>query len=221
VAALSAASWARRSPVEAAAELTADAVHVWWLDAAPHDRAPRALLASYAGVGPDALDWRVGAHGKPELAHGDLAFNLSHSGGSTLLAVARGTAVGVDLEHRRRVRRRQALLARCFSRAERERIERDPDPDAILLALWSAKEAVVKAIGRGIAYGLTRVELGLEADGVRLVRVDGPAGPAERWRLHTLALERDALGALAYAGGGRRVEAFRAESVLAGSARGY
>jgi hypothetical protein len=106
------------SPQHPASALDASSVHLWLLRAERGDPAVRALLARYTGLAPEALAVDIGAHGKPALRGVDLAFNLSHSGAHTLLAVARGCALGVDLEHRRRVRRRSALLERCFGQAE-------------------------------------------------------------------------------------------------------
>ena len=92
------------------------------------------------------------------------------------------------------------------------RIEAAPDSDAALLRHWAAKEAVVKAIGRGIAYGLHNIELA-PADGDELVlaRLEGPAGPHVRWRLAGVALGDGAYGALAWDGPVRRIECYRGD----------
>ena len=57
----------------------------------------RRILAAYLGAEPGALVFATGALGKPRLAGALLEFNLSHSGGRALVAVARGP-VGVDIE---------------------------------------------------------------------------------------------------------------------------
>lgn len=197
-----------------AERLADDAIHVWWLGAARRedDVSARRLVARYAGLAVEAMRWQLGEHGKPELPGSGLAFNLSHSGATTLLALARNTVVGVDVEHPRRIARRRALLARCFTPAERARIEAAPDPDAALLRHWAAKEAVVKAIGRGIAYGLHNIELAPAAgDELVLARLEGPAGPHVRWRLAGVALGEGAYGALAWDGPVRRIECYRGD----------
>ena len=44
----------------------------------------------------------------------------------------------------------------------------------------------MKAIGRGIAYGLRNVEVALDTDNaLRLIALHGPGGPAARWALRS------------------------------------
>jgi 4'-phosphopantetheinyl transferase len=191
-------AWRAPGEPHPVASFAAGMVDVWCLRAARGDAAVRSLIARYAGVVPAALELVPGPHGKPALPAGALRFNLSHSGGTTLVAFALGVEVGIDVEHARVVRRRAALLARCFTEAERVRLGRAPDPDAALLAAWTAKEAVVKAIGRGLAYGLGRVELDLDGVQPGLTGVAGAAGPATRWVLRALPPLPGAAAALAH-----------------------
>ncbi|HET9482379.1 MAG TPA: 4'-phosphopantetheinyl transferase superfamily protein, partial [Xanthomonadales bacterium] len=119
-----------------------------------------ALLAHALACAPAALRYSREAHGRPYLeAGGAPAFNLAHTDDWALFALAHGTPVGVDLEAPRAVARREALLARFFRESERRAIAAGADPERLLLHAWAGKEAMVKAIGRGIAYGLARVEL--------------------------------------------------------------
>lgn len=137
----------------------------------------------------------LGAHGKPFLHDSEWCFNLSHSQGVRLLAVARAREVGVDVEHIRPLRRRAAVLARCFTAGEQARLGNASDRE--LLRHWAAKEALVKAIGRGIAYGLGRIEIDRDPRGALMIgRLDGPAGPADRWRLTELPAIEDAVAML-------------------------
>jgi 4'-phosphopantetheinyl transferase len=59
----------------------------------------RRVLASYLSEEPAAIELEVEERGKPRLRNGgELEFNLSHSGGLALVAVAHGRSVGVDVE---------------------------------------------------------------------------------------------------------------------------
>lgn len=203
-----------RGATHPADTLAADSIHLWWLGGGcrEDELSAAGLVARYAGVPMAAMQWRRGEHGKPELPDSDLAFNVSHSGSTTLLALARNAMLGVDVEHPRRIARRRALLARCFTPAEQARIEGAAESDSVLLRHWAAKEAVVKAIGRGIAYGLHKIELAPATDQeLALARLEGPAGPHTRWRLAGLALGDGAFGALAWDGPARRIECFRVD----------
>lgn len=125
----------------------------------------RMVLARYTSQSPDKLDIRATPQGKPYLCGRGPAFNLSHSAGSALVAVAAGGHVGVDLEHV--VPRHDALgIARSlFSRRETELLA-GMDEVARRVAfhrLWVCREAVLKAAGTGLAG--TGLEVGLGTDG--------------------------------------------------------
>jgi hypothetical protein len=82
----------------------------------------RAALALYLDVEPEAIELESDRRGKPCLAAGSpLRFNLSHSRELTLIAVATGREVGVDVQ--RRCRRpaafyedwvRREAIGKCF-----------------------------------------------------------------------------------------------------------
>ncbi len=185
------------------------AIHVWLLRAGRNDPRLRQLVGRYAGVAPESVETRVGPHGKPYLHGHSLRFNVSHSGDWSVLALARDVEIGVDLEHARRVRRRTALIERCFTPAERERLLAAGDRG--LLRYWAAKEALVKAIGRGIAYGLKQIEIGEQACGRLVIQsLSGPAAPAQRWQLVGVDPGGDGFAALAYEGVERPLLFFRA-----------
>lgn len=181
-------------------------VHVWRWRGPRRDPGIDALLAAYLEVSADQVRWSAGAHGKPRLDPETLAVNWSHCDGTLLLAVTEGAAVGVDLEIPRPLRRREALLERAFTESERGAL-RDAGDDRLLLA-WACKEALVKATGRGIAYGLRRIELDLDSQSPRLSHFDGPAGPAAQWQLQPLPQSDEALAAVAYAGSPRTIRQF-------------
>ena len=81
-----------------------------------------------------------------------------------------------------------------------ERCSLDGD-DARMLAfvrLWCAKEAVLKAHGQGIAFGLHRFHVRLAAEGVRLAWCDPALGRVDDWHLHEWAPRPDYRAALAW-----------------------
>ena len=56
----------------------------------------RDILARYLGIDAEALEFRSGAHGKPQLEFGGLEFNLTHSDDVCYVAIAGDAAVGID-----------------------------------------------------------------------------------------------------------------------------
>lgn len=113
----------------------------------------RWLLGRYADTAPSALAFVPGPDGKPLLAGQlELHFNLSHSGPLGLIAVSRGLAVGVDVEHRWEMPDIAALEERMFTPAARKRQQRlAPEPRLRgFYRRWTQLEAVGKCRGTGL-----------------------------------------------------------------------
>lgn len=197
------------SAIAELASRQAAAVDVWRI----RDEDWRPVLARYAGLPADALPLLPDAYGKPRLAAPAApGFNLSHSGGVVLLAIARGVDPGIDVEALRPRPRALQLAQRYFTAAEAAVLARLPEGDRqqTFYRLWTAKEAVLKALGRGLAFGLDRVGFGLAADGIAVLPQDfqDVAAPASAWQLHALAPAPGHLGALAWRGAPRTVRLF-------------
>ena len=117
----------------------------------------RVVLARYLGMEPNALRFQIGPTGKPILRDQHdgphfFRFNLSHSHGRMLVAVAKRQDVGIDLERVRDNVEPLDLAERFYTQSEYERIKRLSAPkDALeFYRLWVAKEAFLKAQGVGI-----------------------------------------------------------------------
>ena len=200
--------------------LATDEVHVWqWTWTRDlGDLPPRRWLAAYAGVPARELTVLRGVHGKPYLVtpHDDIAFSWSHSGDRALLAVARGVGqLGVDIERSRPRPRLLELARRFYAAEEAAALEALPESGrlAAFLALWTAKEAVLKAHGGGLSYGLHRARFAL-ADPVRAVAFDGEIAPASDWQLHDLKQGEGWHASVAWRGEPREVRLFEAQPVF-------
>lgn len=161
----------------------------------------RHLLAHYAGCSPDQLCFAYGAHGKPHLADdgslSQLEFNMSHSGDVVLYAIARGRAVGVDVEHLRARGNYMRIAERFFSIEEYEALSALPEEDRprAFYRCWTRKEAYVKARGDGIAAGLDSFSVSLD-ERAALLRSDEGTGETARWNMSSLQLGEGYIGAL-------------------------
>jgi len=118
----------------------------------------RLFLARCLDLEPTIVRYENGVHGKPrlELASPQLEFNLSHSGGLGMLAVARDRPVGVDVEHVRDVPYALSISDTHFSAAEREVLRSLPPAErrGAFFRCWTRKEAVIKAGGEGLGRAL-------------------------------------------------------------------
>ncbi len=162
----------------------------------------RRVLAGTLGIDPLLVPIVQGAHGKPRLGSDrrpPIGFNFSHSGDRFVVAIALGMEPGVDIE-RIRARRDLAGLARwSFSPAEQEEVAAAPEPMDAFYRVWSRKEAVIKADGRGIAIGLDRFDVNAgEPSALLDARWEGAApGEAAHWSLHSLEAPSGYAAALA------------------------
>jgi 4'-phosphopantetheinyl transferase len=140
-------------------------------------------------------DWSFadGPYGKPVLAtplgSPALTFNISHTRGWVTCALARGHEVGVDVETEGANIDHAGLAERNFSVGERRILEGRTAADlvATFFAIWTMKEAVIKATGLGLQMPLDRftVEVGRPA-----VRFDAALSEDEtRWRLDCLRVD--------------------------------
>ena len=174
----------------------------------------RNLLGHYLKTEPSRIGFVYQAFGKPDLSPrfgGRLKFNLSHSAGLALIAIAAESNVGVDLEYIRAQSDYAELARHFFSAAEVEQLSALPDHlyAEAFIGCWTKKEAYVKARGRGLALPLRSFTVPLTSDpeqGPATLQVaSNDIDQAMRWSVHTLRPAPGYIGALAIQGCGRRL----------------
>jgi len=115
----------------------------------------RQVLAGYLRIEPREVRIAIEINGKPVLDPSQAAglhFNVSHSETLALFSVTMVGPTGIDLEHRRVVPDAEALVERFFTARERAQFQTLPQADRFdaFFHAWTRKEAVLKAIGRGV-----------------------------------------------------------------------
>lgn len=143
------------------------------------------------------------AHGRPRLRRVALDCNWSHSGAHLLVVAGNGLRVGADLESIRPRANALALARRFFAQEEIAWLsERDNIQSAALeknfLRLWCAKEAVLKAHGRGLAFGLHRLAFAEQHGALFLQRCDDELGDARDWSVREFVPAPGTLAAIAW-----------------------
>ena len=132
----------------------------------------RSCLSRYVDCDPTALVFTYGRHGKPILRdYSELQFNLSHSQGRALIGIARGRAIGVDLESVREMPTMLAVAKRFLMQSEYEAIERASEGwrSRIFFEYWTCKEAYLKATGVGLGQ-IGKLEIVIDEAAVRVVQ---------------------------------------------------
>jgi phosphopantetheinyl transferase len=107
----------------------------------------RAFVARCAGAAPEAICIFYDEHGAPRVGGADVFVSVSSRGSRIALAAA-SSPVGVDLE---RVEDAGPVIEDVLGKRERQALERlsqDARGQAFV-RIWTAKEAYLKAIGRG------------------------------------------------------------------------
>lgn len=159
-----------------------------WRDHAPGavaEDSARAWLGEGLEMPPDQLPLARDAHGRPRLDLPGLDAGWSHSGEGLLVVLGRGLQVGVDLERLRPRPKALALARRFFAAAEADWLAGLPgaEREPAFIRLWCAKEAVLKAHGRGLAFGLARLVFAERDGALALVECDPRLGMPADWHL--------------------------------------
>jgi 4'-phosphopantetheinyl transferase len=127
----------------------------------------RLLLTAYLECRVDDIVFGRSPYGKPYLtAMPDLHFNLSDSDGMVLIGVGAAAPLGVDIEAVRHLRSRDELARQFFCVEECRWLSMTAEQhrDAAFFRTWTAKEAVIKALGTGLSTPLDSFTVEAPAD---------------------------------------------------------
>lgn len=157
----------------------------------PAQALAREWLARELSLGREAPELVRDDHGRPRLGASLPGYDVSwsHSGDRLLLALGDGVDVGADIERLRPRMRSLELAERFFAPGETDWLKGRPEAerDLAFVRLWCAKEAILKAHGRGIAFGLHRFEVGDDGGVLRLRSADPALGAVADWSLRELS----------------------------------
>jgi len=155
----------------------------------------RIILSKYVNIGPAEMVFVRSESGKPALdatLGKTVSFSMSHSGGYAAYAVTKTFNVGVDVERLDEKRRYEVIAGRFFSESEKAHLTQRFLDERLRMfyRLWTAKEAVSKAVGTGLSYPLSQYEIALNKQGVLAVAaLNGDTSAASRWSLRSWDLD--------------------------------
>lgn len=153
----------------------------------------RRTLGERLGIAPAEVPLGTGSHGKPFLVDPDggppwgLHFNLTHTDDHAWLALG-GMPLGLDLESRARAGSMdlEPVSGRFYAPSEQSAFARAGDRDARgleFLRIWTRKEALIKAVGRGLHCPLESFAVPTGPLPPQGVVVACPEGTRRRWHL--------------------------------------
>lgn len=120
----------------------------------------RIILSGYLHEAAADLAFVHGTHGKPALAdrfsRAGIEFSLAHSADWVVCAFVRDRSVGIDIERRRAVAEAAGIAAWSFSTDEQRELAMADAPRCMdtFFDIWTRKEALIKAAGRGLFASL-------------------------------------------------------------------
>lgn len=138
----------------------------------------RHVLSARTGVSASALQFTSVRNGRPALlGYPTLSFNVSHAGDHALIALSERRTVGVDIEHIHPQTDWQSLVDMVCSARQRAQLRVGPETleEEIVTGrqrgrffqCWTAKEAILKALGIGLTDHLQSIDFTLDTVGVQ------------------------------------------------------
>ncbi len=152
----------------------------------------RKLLANCLSLNVREITFSYGEHCKPYVIqkynHHVIEFNLSHSGNYVLMALTLDNKVGVDIEKVNEQIDYQSLSRRFFSEKEKQELGKLAQTEQLeaFYRAWVRKESFIKAVGRGIAYGLDRFSVSLGHSKISRIDIEPNNLDNEKWYCYDL-----------------------------------
>jgi phosphopantetheinyl transferase len=140
----------------------------------------RGILTRNLGLGPEQIVLTRNAFGRPVLweGHGEAGdFNVAHSKNILVVGLVRGGKIGVDVEVVGPVQGIDlAAVGRDnFTEGEQKWIESFGEGERLLpfFRVWTAKEAMAKAVGVGLSFPLSKIETASCDQGTKILNPPG------------------------------------------------
>ena len=136
----------------------------------------RVLLGKYLRRSPEQISFSYTEYGKPYLENTNIRFNLSHSNNLILFAFSLHDELGVDIEYVDPRHRDFDIARRFFHPNETTALQNLSEQPRMNLfyRIWTAKEALLKACGKGLSIPLNRFSVidGITGETVKLLALE-------------------------------------------------
>ncbi|QWX82698.1 4'-phosphopantetheinyl transferase superfamily protein [Cellulophaga sp. HaHaR_3_176] len=154
------------------------------------------ILGDETGMSASEIELKIDSNKKPYLStNPSIHFNVSHSKNYALIAVA-SQPVGVDIEYLAKDFNFSEIISTVFSVTEINEVQKKDNNKRLLFKLWTRKEAIVKATGKGINDNIINIPV---LDGDHLLNSDF-LNFNKDLQVISFNVEEDYIGTIAYSG---------------------
>ncbi len=156
----------------------------------------RILLSRYIKVDPKAIRFKTDQNQKLYIENptsDPIHFNVSHAGNYILIAI-NDCPVGVDVEHIDASFSYQNVLSFSFNQQEIDFVENSKLPNQTFYQLWTRKECLLKATGKGLVDDLAKIP---SLDGVHQ-HPTAITNSTESWQVSGFNVNENHLGSAAF-----------------------
>lgn len=164
----------------------------------------RELLGEYLDSPPKSIEFGYNEYDKPTLkSKNKLKFNVSHSGEMALLAFNWEDEIGVDIEDSTREIEIDVVAKHFFSPNEVNTLLALPlsEQQPTFFNCWTRKEAIIKALGTGLAFPLNQFEVSMKVGSpARLLATHWDPEEAANWYMASFTPAENYIGAFAVRG---------------------
>ncbi|HEX8874971.1 MAG TPA: 4'-phosphopantetheinyl transferase superfamily protein [Nitrosospira sp.] len=174
----------------------------------------RCLLARYTDSSPADIQFKQNRYGKLYLQYpaSSIRFNITHSEGCIIHALAQEAEVGVDIEAIRDAAGVSSISSHFAPGEQAWLLGADfQERDNVFFTFWVCKEAYIKALGRGLSKPLNSFEIslakrtkgmelgmeGVEGMEAKILSDSDDKTAQASWRLLLFEPNRNVLGCLA------------------------
>jgi 4'-phosphopantetheinyl transferase len=163
------------------------------------------ILSKYTGIPPEHVQLEISPDGKPFLPGSQIQFNISHSAEKLICVLCLDNLIGVDIQEIYPITGSDHIIQTFFSPAEVQYLSSaaaQQRNQELFFAIWTAKEAYLKAVGSGIRRSFNQLSIIPEGEDLRSFQLQIPDSKEREagWTIISLEVGENYSAALAYQG---------------------
>ena len=165
----------------------------------------RIILSMYLTEDPNDLSISYTHAGKPILPDTELQFNVSHSKDFLLCGISLTNRIGIDIQEIYPISSLDRIINNFFSPTEIQYLRSLPSREAYqekFFAIWTAKEAYLKAVGEGIQGSFNQMSTIPDSTDLKIFKLDLPDSTKTEmnWTIKSVEVSQGYSAALAFDG---------------------